>query len=42
MFWAIKKNHKVIEGDPSIWKPLAWKTNFARKSSFYMPYNGFQ
>jgi hypothetical protein len=28
-FGELGSTHKVIEGDPPIWKPLGWKTNFA-------------
>jgi hypothetical protein len=38
--WGAREIHKVIEGDFSIWKPLAWKINFALQGSFYMSYNG--
>jgi hypothetical protein len=42
-FWGARKStHKVVEGDPPIWKPLAWKTNFAPQGLFYVLYNEFQ
>jgi hypothetical protein len=44
-FWN-SKGHlgelETIEGDVPIWKPLAWKTNYAQHGLFYVPYNGSQ
>jgi hypothetical protein len=39
-YGGVREIQKVIEGDFSIWKPLAWRITFALQGSFYLSYYG--